>query len=271
MALSPETTPDTADGDALAVWLLALGQTLGFACLYYVFAALLPAWEEAFGWSKASLAAGPTLAIVISAVIAPFAGRLVDRGLGGELLWGGALWGGLALAALALVESHGQYLLAWAAIGLGHGTSLYEVCFAFLTRRLGSGARGAIIRVTLVAGFASTLAFPMGAMLAEAFGWRWAVAGFAALSLCLSAPANGWAVARLRRLERRGPGCLAASPRGGAFRAALRRPEFWLLALVYGALSLNHSTLVAFALPLFASVGAGSALAITAASCVGPA
>ncbi|NHB77990.1 OFA family MFS transporter [Rhodobacter calidifons] len=71
-----------------AVWLLAVGQTLIYAGSYYSFPALLPDLEAATGWSKGTLALGPTLAFLVMAGLTPFTGRLVDRGLGGEMLTG---------------------------------------------------------------------------------------------------------------------------------------------------------------------------------------
>jgi len=38
-----------APGDAPAVWMLATGQTLGYACLVYIFAALVTEMQAAHG------------------------------------------------------------------------------------------------------------------------------------------------------------------------------------------------------------------------------
>ena len=103
------------------IWLLAIGQTAGYGTLYYFFAALLPSLETGFGWSKTLLSLGPTLSIVISALSAPLAGRLIDRGYGGGLLIWGAALGACALAALSLVEGLGTYLVVWAVLGLAWG------------------------------------------------------------------------------------------------------------------------------------------------------
>lgn len=276
--MTPEPLPRGGPGadppaDALAIWLLAVGQTLGFAALLYIFAALLVAWEGALGWSKAQLSVGPTLSILVSAAVATQAGRLVDRGYGAELLWGGAGLGALALAGLSQVQTHAQYVAAWAVIGLAHGACLYEVCFAFLIRRLGTQARRAIIHVTLMAGFASTLAFPLGAVLAGAFGWRGAVLAFAGLLAFGALPANLVAGRRLRRgtRGRAAPGGESAADARAAFRAALRGRAFWLLAVIFGLVATNHAMLVSYFIPLFADRGASPALAVAAASCVGPA
>jgi hypothetical protein len=121
------------------------------------------------GWGKATLAAGPTLAFLIMAMLTPFSGRLVDRGLGGEMLIWGPVLAAARVAGLGLAISPSGWMAAWALIGLAQTGCLYETCFAFLTRRLGTAARAAITRVTLVVGFAGTLTFPLGHVLGG--GW----------------------------------------------------------------------------------------------------
>ena len=64
----------------MAVWLLAIGQTLIYAGCYYSFPALLPDLEAGTGWGKATLAFGPTLGFLIMAGLTVVTGRLVDRG-----------------------------------------------------------------------------------------------------------------------------------------------------------------------------------------------
>ena len=88
-----------------AVWMLALGQTLGYACFYYIFAAMVVSWQDALGWDKAVLALGPTVAILVSAGLAPFVGRAVDRGHGPRLMVGGALAGAIYAAGITRAEN----------------------------------------------------------------------------------------------------------------------------------------------------------------------
>lgn len=263
-----DSIADTPDDDAPAVWMLAVGQTLGFATLYYIYGALLVPIEAETGWDRPALAIGLTLALLVSAVAVPLTGRLVDNGLGAELLAGGAGFGGLALLALSHAQSLLHWYLAWSAVGLAMSACLYDTCFAFLTRRLGATARGAIIRVTLVAGLASTLAFPLGALLSDAFGWRMAVVTFGLMQICLTVPLHFTAGVRLRRLERRGG---PKPPDGkGALRRASRLVQFWYLCLAFGLAHMNHGMLVAYFIPLFTGLGATKAIAVTVASTVGP-
>jgi MFS family permease len=254
--------------DAVAVWLLALGVTLGYASLIYVFGALLVPVQEATGWTKPQMALGPTLALLAAAALSPLNGRLVDRGFGVELMAGGAILGGLALLAVGQARGLAQWYLAWIAVGPAMTATLYETCFAFLTRRLGPLARPAIIRVTLLGGLASTLAFPLGAFIAHHGGWRWAFAGFAGLEIAVAAPAFWLGGRLLRRTERLG----APQPpvATGAARRALRTRGFWLLTAALALSTMNHSVLSTYFIPVFAGLGAGQALAVAAAATVGP-
>lgn len=251
------------------VYGLAVGQTLTYAGVYYAFPAILPDLLAETGWTAAELAAGPTLGFLVMAALTPFTGRWVDRGWGGEMLTWMPLLAALGVAALGFAPSVGWWLAIWAVLGVAQATCLYETCFAFLTRRLGDGARLAITRVTLVAGFSGTLTFPLGDALARHFGGQGALIGFALLILFGAVPVNIWAVRRLRRMER------AEAPRRhppepGALAAALRRPAFWAISAIFGMIWLNHGVLLTFILMLFQDRGASAGMATIAAACIGP-
>lgn len=255
-------------GQAAAVWLLALGQTLTYAGVYYAFPALLPDLQAATGWSVAELAFGPTLGFLVMAALTPFTGRWVDRGWGGEMLTFAPILAALGVAGLGLAGSPLIWGAIWAVLGAAQACCLYESCFAFLTRRLGGEARGAITKVTLVAGFAGTLAFPLGGFLGRVLGGQGALIAFAGLML-LAVPINAYAVRSLRRMERAGGAAVEAAP--GALRDAMRRPAFWAIAVVFGMIWLNHGILLTYVLLLFADRGAGAGMAVLAAACIGPA
>jgi MFS family permease len=249
--------------------LLALGQTLTYAGIYYAFPAILPDLLAETGWSAAQLAAGPTLGFLVMAALTPFTGRWVDRGWGGEMLTYMPVIAALGVAALGFAPTVGLWLAIWAVLGVAQATCLYETCFSFLTRRLGDGARMAITRVTLVAGFSGTLTFPLGDYMAREFGVQGAFIGFAALILFGAVPANAVAVRQLRARERveeqrRSP------PEPGALHDALRHPAFWVLSAIFALIWLNHGILLTFVLMLFQDRGASAGMATIAAACIGP-
>ena len=251
------------------VWLLSIGQTLIYAGVYYGFPALLPDLQATTGWSVAQLALGPTVAFLIMAALTPFTGRMVDRGYGGEMLTYAPVVAALGMAGLAVAPTPMIWVMVWAVIGVAQAGCLYETCFAFLTRRLGAGARGAITRVTLVAGFAGTLTFPLGDMLGRMVGGQLALLAFAVLILIGAVPVNALAVRQLRRGHR--AGLARPDPEPGALRDAMRKPMFWAVAAMFGLIMLNHGILLTYVLLLFEDRGAAPAVATIAAACIGPA
>jgi len=161
-------------------------------------------------------------------------------------------------------------MIAWVMIGLAQASVLYETCFAFLIRRLGGDARAAIIRVTLVAGFASTVAFPLAAIVSEGYGWRAVVWLSASVVLCLQLPLNYWAVSVLRRGEVHATSQEEVAAKSALY-LALQNLRFWLLGAVLAVLALNHWMMIAFIIPVFTDLGATMPIAVLAASFIGPA
>lgn len=251
------------------VYALAVGQTLTYAGVYYAFPAILPDLLAETGWSAAELAAGPTLGFLVMAALTPFTGRWVDRGWGGEMLSYMPVLAVLGVAALGFAPSVGWWWAIWAVLGVAQAACLYETCFAFLTRRLGEGARLAITRVTLIAGFSGTLTFPLGDLLARVWGGQGALIGFSLLILFGAVPVNIWAVRALRRMER-AEAPRRSPPEPGALHDALRRPAFWAISALFGLIWLNHGVLLTFILMLFQDRGASAGMATIAAACIGP-
>jgi len=143
------------------IWCLGIAETLVWVGMYYLFPALLVHWESDLGWSKTELTLAATCALLVSAVVAPKIGGLIDQDAGRWILTGCAALGGVLLLLLTQVESYPVFFAIWIGIGIAMGGCLYEPCFAFLTHRRGAEARSAITMITLMAGFAGTVSFPL--------------------------------------------------------------------------------------------------------------
>ncbi|MGB0695975.1 MAG: MFS transporter [Rhodospirillaceae bacterium] len=251
------------------VWLLAVGQTIGFAGLYYIFAALLLTWDQSFTWGKESLTFAFMVSI-ISAVISPLTGRVVDRGLSRWLLSGGMVLGGLALLLLGFAEHYWLFLLCWVLLGIAQGACLYEPCFAFLTRTTGAEATRNITKVTLLAGFASTLAFPSGAFLAEALGWSGASWVFAGAVLLIGVPALYAGATMIECCPHDSHSVEAKNRDRAAVRAALRKPEFWLIFLAFPLIGLTEGLILIHIVPILTSSGLSLSEAVLVSALFGP-
>jgi MFS family permease len=250
------------------VWPLAIGETIVWAGLYYAFPALLLQWEADPGWSKAELTGAFTLSVLVSALLAPFSGRIIDRALGPQMFAGSAAAGALLLMALTQVTQLWQFYLVWTVMGVVLAGCLYEPCFALLTRTMGVRARRAITAVSLVAGLAGTVSYPAAHYLSLAFGWRGAVMVFASVILLVAVPLMWFAASLAERTggHQAPPSSLKAS---AAARVA-GRPAFWALALGFAMLALNHGMLLTHTLPLLNERGLDPGLAVLAISCIGP-
>ncbi|MCZ7598824.1 MAG: MFS transporter [Gammaproteobacteria bacterium] len=204
---------------------LAVAETLVWAITFYMFPAMLPTRERELGWSKTELAGAFTPALLLTAAVAPIAGRLVDRDHGRAAMVAGVMLAALMLVLLSTAATPLVFYAAFAGIGVAMGFSLYEPCFALVTHLLGDAARRAITAITLVAGFAGTVSFPLTHWLNASIGWRQALLVYAAIAVLVIVPL----VLVVPRGAAGGHG--TGTGTGFTVAKALRTPLFWLLAV----------------------------------------
>lgn len=259
----------------LAIWSMAVGQTAGYVAQTFSFGALILALGDpatGAGLPRTVLAAGPTAGLLLAAVAAPYSGRLIDRGHGARLLAFGPLVSALGLALAAASGGHAAaWIAAFLLVGIGQATSQFETCFGFLTRTLGPDARRAIVRITLVGGFSTTIVFPIGTLLARHFGWQGALIAFALVQVLLTCPANAFGASVIQRTAPPRPARDAATVDKGRLRRLMRGAAFWQLAGILGLIWLNHAVLTNFTLPVLMNRGASHDLAVWLAALGGPA
>jgi Major Facilitator Superfamily len=172
--------------------ILALGttQTIAWASSYYLPAILAAPIARDLGIAPTTIFGALSGALVIAGLLGPRVGHFIDTFGGRGLL---AVSNVILAAGLLLLSfASGPYLLiaAWTVLGVGMGMGLYEAAFATLTRIYGSAARQSITGITLIAGFASTVGWPVTSWLDGEFGWRVACQVWAAIHLALALPLN---------------------------------------------------------------------------------
>jgi MFS family permease len=225
---------------------------------------------RSLGVAVSTVFAAFSAALVVSAILGPYAGRAIDRWGGRPVLALGNLVFALGLAALASVRGPGGLLAAWLVIGLGMGGGLYEAAFASIVRLYGSGSRGAITGITLVAGFASTVGWPLSSFLEAHQGWRGACLSWAALHLVLGLPLN----LSLPRAGGHAPVArppAVAEPRAVAAKATDTRRVAVALSFVFAATWFVSTAMAAHLPRLLQLSGASLGAAVVAGALVGPA
>jgi MFS family permease len=253
---------------------LGTTQTLAWASSYYLPALLAAPLAASLDIPVTHVFGAFTLALVVSALVGPTAGRAIDTHGGRSVLRVTSLLFAIGLVALGLAQAEWQVWAAWCVIGLAMGSGLYDAAFATLVRLYPVSARQAITGITLIAGFASTVGWPLTAWWIEAMGWRGTCFAWAALHIAIGLPLHSL-LPRDRVEEPPDARALLHTPSDGHDNAP-RRPlggtgMAIALAAVF-AITWFTSTAMAAHLPaLLQGMGLGSAAALGVAMLVGPA
>jgi predicted MFS family arabinose efflux permease len=250
---------------------LGTAQTLAWASSYYLPAMLAAPMARDLGVSTPTVFAAFSAALVVSALLGPYAGRAIDHWGGRPVLAGTNLV--FALGLIALANAHGSAGLfgAWIVLGIGMGSGLYEAAFAALVRLYGHGSRNAITGITLIAGFASTVGWPLSTLLEHEVGWRGACYTWAALHLLIGLPLN--LLLPKPQVQAPAPVSEHATARSelAHIDAARAQRSAVLLAVVFAATWFVSTAMAAHLPRLLELNGATLATAVAVGALVGPA
>jgi MFS family permease len=172
--------------------ILALGttQTLAWASSYYLPAILADPIARDLGFSSNWIFAAFSASLLISAGLGPWVGRQIDRVGGRSVLSVSNLTLAAGLVLLGLTYSIPVLVASWILLGIGMAAGLYDAAFAALGRIYGDHARRSITGITLLAGFASTVGWPLTAWGLDSIGWRNTCFAWAAAHLLIGLPLN---------------------------------------------------------------------------------
>lgn len=238
-------------------------QILAWGSSYYLPAILAEPTAEGLGLSRTMVFGVFSGSLLLSACLGPAVGRAIDNrgGRGVLVLSNAVLAAGLVL--LAFAQGVIGLAAAWGLLGVGMALGLYDSAFATLAGLYGRAARGPITGITLIAGFASTVGWPLSAFLDASLGWRGTCLTWAALHLLIGLPLNRLLIPRAPPPER------AVEPEGSA--TASPRGTMAILAFVFAATWFVTGAMAAHMPRLLEIAGASSTAAIAAAALVGPA
>jgi MFS family permease len=262
----------------VVVGTLATTETISWGILYYAFAAFLVPMQQELGWSTAALTGAYSLALLISGLAAIPVGRWVDRHGPRLLMTLGSIGGTILLVAWARVEALPVFYLLWAVMGLVMAATLYEPAFTVVAvwfRRLRSRA---LLLLTFVAGFASTIFLPVATILIERFGWREALLVLAAFLAVTTIPAHALILRRrpedlglLPDGERQAEDSEQAplTIEGASLHQALHEHAFWWLTAAFFLGSLASVAVGVHLIPFLVSDGYGLGFAAAATGLIG--
>mgnify|MGYP000052766356 CR=1 FL=1 len=219
------TTPlATRDFPWVPVSLLGWLTIVAYGTWSYAFGVLLEPIKLDTGWPEGLLVSAFSASSLAGALLAPQAGRLIDRHLMRMVLG----VSGLASCGLLLVASTAETVVVFAITGAAGGALLSAFAYYHVTQtlavRLADPADGprAVGLLTLIGAFSSTIYLPLTAWFVDDHGWRVTMrfhAVVAAVVLVLTALALPRPAAT-SPTPTRGPSGLMASERGRRYAVA---------------------------------------------------
>lgn len=167
---------------------MGLSQLISWGISYYLIGLFGSSIASDLRWTSDVVYGGFAWALLVMGLTSPLVGWAIDRQGGRTVMVVGSLLNALGCVGLAFCTDLKVYYVAWTCLGLGMRLTLYDAAFAALARVGGPQARVPMSQITLAGGLASTVFWPLGQVLADAFGWRGALlayAGFALLTVPL--------------------------------------------------------------------------------------
>ncbi|OAM77082.1 arsenite efflux MFS transporter ArsK [Devosia elaeis] len=253
--------------NAGAIWALGVTQIIGYGTLYYSFSILAPGIAVDLNVAVEWIYGCISLALLAGGLISPWAGGLADRLGAGKIMSVGSIGAAAALAVCGLAGSTIEFLAGIILVELASAFVLYSTAFAFLAQTTGVRAQRSITYLTLIAGFASTIFWPLTALLLQAMDWHQIYFLFAGLNLAVCLPLHLW-LSRFARI-------VAARPVENTAVPALMTVDngnlvFVLIVLGFSLAGFVSAATLFHMVPMLGLLGLGTA-GVWVASLLGPA
>jgi len=224
----------------LLVVTLGFTETVSWGVLYYAFSVLVAPMQAELGWSRAQITGAFSLALVVLGLAGVAAGHWLDRRGPRLLMTAGSVLGVALVLAWSSVRELLPFYAIWIAMGVAWSGTLYSPAFATVTAFFRERRTEALLVVTLMAGLASTIFFPLTAYLVSLLGWRDALVALAVMLAIATIPPHALV---LRKAPPHPHEDIEASL---GLAEALRHPSFRWLALGFFSFALGIGVFVHF-------------------------
>ncbi len=254
----------------LPIWALAgLGttQVVGYGTLYYCLSILVPDIARDLAVSEQRVYGMFSVALLIGAFAAPMFGKLADRWGAGTVMAAGSAGSALTLVLAALSSGLASFALALTMMQVISAGVLYSMAFTAIVQVGGRKAQTSIVHLTLIAGFASSLFWPLTTWLRASISWREVLLLYAAMHVLVCLPVHA-GIARLTA------GAVSAArtalPDEAASSTGNGTLIFLLMLLGFAIEGYALSAMLVHMVPLTQALGLGTA-GLLIASLFGPA
>lgn len=252
-----------ADANAFVVAALGLTQVIGYGTLYYSFSILAPSIAAQYAWPTEWVFGALSGALLFGGLAAPWSGRWIDRHGAGRLMAAGSLAAGLSFVAGAFAPTGIAFVLVLIAMEIISTFVQYSAAFALLVQIGPRRAQRNIVYLTLIAGFASTIFWPLTSQLHTTLSWQEVYLVFAAMHLGLCLPIHAWLSRRPHHASAKTAAGSASSPSTTAVEGSIapqaRSRVFALMVTGFALGSFVNAALLFHMVPMLGAVGLGTA------------
>jgi MFS family permease len=177
----------------LPMWALAgLGATqiIGYGTLYYCLSILVPDIARDLAVSEQWVYGAFSVALLIGAFAAPLSGKLADRWGAGRVMAVGSVGSAMTLVVTAMSSGATSFAIALALMQIVSAGVLYSTAFTAIVQAGGRRAQTSIVHLTLIAGFASSLFWPLTTWLHGWMSWRDVLFLYAGMHIIVCLPVH---------------------------------------------------------------------------------
>ena len=242
---------------------LGINQTLSWGMTFYLPAIVAGPVEATFGQNGFPVLGAFSWALLVTGACAPRVGKWIDRHGGRGALLASILVIAIGQVVLAFAPGLPVWYLGWTIIGVGMSMGLYDAAFATVGGLLGKEAGPSITGITLVAGFASSVFWTLGAALIGWLDWRGLLLAYAGLMLLVNLP-------MVWLLVPPAPPRPSSEAPEGETRPPARLRELVLLGAFFAVRWFITSAIAVHVLSLLQGVGLSEAEAVGVAALIGP-
>jgi MFS family permease len=253
----------------LAVAGLGVTQIIGYGTLYYSFSILAPSMGADYDLASDWLFGAFSASLLVSGLASPWVGRWIDRYGAGAIMAPGSVAAAAALVLCAHSASIPTFFIGLVAIHLASTFVLYNAAFALLVQMDPETARIRITHLTLIAGFASTILWPVTTELHAYLSWREVYDVFAAANIMVCLPVHLW-LAMLSRGQSRLANRTMASTVEPILSSEHIRTGFILMVCGFAFLGFVNAAILIHMLPILAALGLGG-VSVLVGTLFGPA
>lgn len=243
-----------------------VAQLLAWGSSYYLLAILARPMAASLQLPPLWVYASFSAALLVAAALGPWVGARIDRHGGRRVLLASNGLFALALLVLALAQDRWTLLAGWLLMGAAMPMGLYDAAFSTMVGFYGAKARRAIVGITLIAGFASTVGWPLTAAIEAHAGWRAACLSWAMLHVTVGAGIHAWLLPSAAAATAHAGGS-ASAPAEAAGAPPAR--TLWTLAVVFTASGFVFASMATHLPRVLELSGCTPAVAVAAASLVG--